>query len=49
MDEMSSDKKYDAEPMPTDMLEDIRDGSQSHMSTNRRYLRYKIRDHVKQR
>ena len=33
--------------MSTDMLEDIRDGSQSHPSINRREARYKICDHIK--
>ena len=36
MDEMSLDDESDAEPMPTDMLENIIDGSQSHPSTNMR-------------
>ena len=31
---MSSGYESDAEPMSTDMLEDIRDGSQSHLSIN---------------
>ena len=35
--------------MSTDMLEDIRDGSQSHPSINRIEARYKIRDCIKQR
>ena len=48
MDVMSSGYEYDAEPMSTDMLEDIRDGSQSHMSINRIEARYNIRDHIKQ-
>ena len=47
MDVMSSGDKYDAEPMPTDMSEDICDGSKSHMSIDRREVRYKIRDHIK--
>ena len=34
--------------MPTDMLEDIRDGSQSHPIINRREARYRIHDHFKQ-
>ena len=39
MDEMSSGNKSYAEPMPTYMLEDIRDGSQSCSSINRREAR----------
>ena len=31
------------------MLEDIRDGSQSHPDVNRRDTRYKIRNRIKQR
>ena len=48
MDAMSSGDESDAEPMPTDMLEYICDGSQSHPSINRREARYKIRDRFKQ-
>ena len=36
MDAMSSGDEYDAEPMSTDILEDIRDGSQSRPRINRR-------------
>ena len=39
MDEISLGDEYDAEPMNTDMLEDIRDGIQSHPSINRREVR----------
>ena len=39
---MSSVDEYDAEPMSTDMLEDIHDGSQSHPSINMREAQYKI-------
>ena len=46
IDVMSSGKEYDAETTFTDMLEDICDISQSHLSTNRREARYKIRDHI---
>ena len=35
--------------MYTEMLEDIRDGSQYHPNVNRRDVRYKIRDRIKQR
>ena len=47
MDALISGDDYDAEPMSTDMLEDIRDGSQSHPGINRRETRYKIFDHNK--
>ena len=45
---MSSGDEYDAEPMYTDILEDICDGSQSHPILNRREANYKIRDLIKQ-
>ena len=35
MDVMSSSDDSDAEPMSTDMLEDIHDGIQSHLGVNR--------------
>ena len=35
--------------MFTEVLEDIRGGSQSHPNINRRESRYKIRDNIKQR
>ena len=47
MDAMLSSDESDAEPMFAKMLEDICDGSKSHLSINRREERYKIRDHVK--
>ena len=37
------------EHMSTDILEDIRDGSQSCPSGNRREARYKMRNRIKQR
>ena len=42
MDMMSSGNTYDTETMSTNMLEDIRDGSQSRPKINRREARYKI-------
>ena len=45
---MSSGDEYDAEPISTEMLEYICDGSQSHPSINRREERYKIHDLIKQ-
>ena len=35
--------------MSTEMLEDIRDGNQSHPNVKRREACYKIRDRIKQR
>ena len=49
MDAISSGNEYDAEPMSTDMLEDIPDGSQSHPRINGREARYRIRGSFKQR
>ena len=46
-DEMSSGDDSDAEHISMDMLEDIRDVSQSRLIVNRRELRYKICDDVK--
>ena len=44
MDVISSGDESDAEPMFTDMLEDIHDCSQSHPNINRREVHYKICD-----
>ena len=44
---MSSGDESDDEPMSTDMFEDIRDGSKSHLIINRREARYKIGDKIK--
>ena len=49
MDAMDSGDESDHDPISTEMLEYIRDGSQSHPSANRIEARYKIRDHIKQR
>ena len=48
MDAMSPGNEYDDEPMSTEMLEDIRDGIQSHPSINRIDTRYNIRGRFKQ-
>ena len=45
---MSSSDESDAEPMSTDMLEDIPGGSQTHLNVNMKEARYKIRDRIKQ-
>ena len=42
MDEMDSGDKYNDEPMPTEMLEDISDGSKYRPSVNMREARYVI-------
>ena len=48
MDVISSGDESNSEPVSTDMLENICDGSQYHPSVNRREERYKIRDWIKQ-
>ena len=45
---ISSGNEYYAEPMSIDMLEFIRDRSQSHKSINSIKARYRIRDSFKQ-
>ena len=49
MYEMSLGNESDADTISMYMLEDIRDVSQFNMSINRIYVRYKIRNHMKQR
>ena len=46
---MDAGDEYEDEPMSMEISEDIRCGSQSHMRVNRREVRYKIRDCIKQR
>ena len=46
---MSSDNEFYAEPMSTDMLKYIQDGSPYHLIINRRETRYKICDRINQR
>ena len=45
---MDSGYESDEEHMSTEMLEDIFDGSQSHLNVNRIEECYKIRDRIKQ-
>ena len=49
MDAMDSGYESDHDPMSTEMLEDIRFGSQSHPNVNRRESHYEIRDCINQR
>ena len=49
MDALDSGDESDHDLMSTEMLEDIRDGSQTHPNVNRREARYKIRDRIRQR
>ena len=49
MNAMDYGDESDHDPISIKMLEDIRDGSQSHPSFNRTEANYKIRDYIKQR
>ena len=46
---MDSGYESDDEPISTDIIEDICDGSKSHLIVNRREARYRIRDLIKRR
>ena len=48
MDAVDSGDEKDYEPMSTEVLEDIRDGSQSCPNANRRESCYKIRDRIRE-
>ena len=49
IDAMDLCNEYEDEPMSTEMLEDVYDGSQTYPRVNMREARYKIRDRIKQR
>ena len=49
MEDINYGDESDHDLISTDMLEDIRDGSQTHPNVNRREARYKIRDSIRQR
>ena len=49
MDVMNPGDDLDHDLIYTEMLEDIRDGSQTHPNVNKREVRYKINDRVRQR
>ena len=48
MENINSGDESDHDLISTEILEDIRDGSQTHTSVNRREARYKIRDPIRQ-
>ena len=48
MDAMNSGDESDHDLISTEMLERIRDGSQTHPNVNRREACYKIRDCIRQ-
>ena len=49
MENLDSNEKSDHDLISTDMLEDIRDRSQTHTDVNKREACYKIRDRVRQK
>ena len=49
MDAINSGDESDHDLISSDMLEDIRDRSQTHPNVNRREAHYKIRDRIRQR
>ena len=49
MDAINSGDESDHDLISTKMLEDICDGSQTHINVNRRETGYKIRDRIRQR
>ena len=48
MDNLDSNEESDHDLIYTEMLEDIRDRSQTHPNVKRRESRYKIRDRIRQ-
>ena len=49
MENLDSNEQSDHDLISMEMLEDIRDGSQTHPNVNKRESRYKIRDHIRQK
>ena len=49
MENINYGDESDHDLISTEMLEDIRDGSQTHPNVNRRAAHYKIRDSIRQR
>ena len=49
MENINSGDESDHDLISAEMLEDIRDRSQTHTDINRREARYKIRDRIRQR
>ena len=48
-EDINSGDESDHDLISTEMLEDIRDGSQTHPNVNKEKARYKIRDFIRQR
>ena len=49
MENIDSNENSDHDLISTEMLEDIRDGSQTHPTVNKREARYKIRDRIRRK
>ena len=49
MENINSGDESDHDLISTEMIKDIRDGSQTHPNVNRIEARYKIRDRIRQR
>ena len=49
MENLDSNEQSDHDLISMEMLEDIRDGSQTHPNVNKREARYEIRDRVRQK
>ena len=49
MENLDSNEESDHDIISKEMLEDIRDGSQTHPNVNKREARYKICDRVRQK
>ena len=49
MENINYGDESDHNLISTEMLEDVREGSQTHLNVNRREARYKIRDRIRQR
>ena len=49
MENLNSNEKSDHNIISTAMLEDIRDGSQTHPAVNKRETRYEIRDRIRRK
>ena len=49
MENIDYNEKSDHDLMSTEILEDIRDGSQTHPDVNKREARYEIRDRVRKK
>ena len=49
MENINSGDESDHDLISTDMLQDIRDGSQTHPNVNKREACYEIRDHIRRK